>query len=286
MLFLQLLVNGVVTGCALGVVAFSFSLVYSTTRIFHVAHAGIYTLAGYLAWSLSRAGLPDFVSLFAMPLVCALLGALMQRALYDPLSERKATHLVVLIASLGLLAIIQNAIAVIWSPDILHFESAWRLQTVRLAGVTLDLAQVATVALSVALYAVTLLGTRHTPLGKRIRGVASNPFLAELTRLQPRRTYAVVMALASGLVAVPGMLVAFDLGLQPYTGTTVLLTGTVAVIAGGVGSVNGAFLVSIVLTVLQNLSLLVMPGQWSVGITFLIFVGFMLVRPRGLFVTA
>ena len=98
---------------------------------------------------------------------------------------------------------------------------------------------IATVSLSVALYAVTLLGTRHTPLGKRIRAVASNPFLAELTRLQPRRTYAVVMALASGLVAVPGMLVAFDLGLQPYTGTTVLLTGTVAVIAGGGGSVPG-----------------------------------------------
>ena len=49
---LQLLVNGLVTGCALGVVAISFSLVYATTKIFHVAHAGIYTLGGYLAWSL------------------------------------------------------------------------------------------------------------------------------------------------------------------------------------------------------------------------------------------
>ena len=52
MLALQLLVTGLVTGCALGVVAISFSLVYATTKIFHVAHAGIYTLGGYLAWSL------------------------------------------------------------------------------------------------------------------------------------------------------------------------------------------------------------------------------------------
>ena len=44
--------TGLVTGCALGVVAISFSLVYATTKIFHVAHAGIYTLGGYLAWSL------------------------------------------------------------------------------------------------------------------------------------------------------------------------------------------------------------------------------------------
>ena len=55
MLALQLLATGLVTGCALGVVAISFSLVYATTKIFHVAHAGIYTLGGYLAWSLVRA---------------------------------------------------------------------------------------------------------------------------------------------------------------------------------------------------------------------------------------
>jgi branched-chain amino acid transport system permease protein len=46
MLALQLLATGLVTGCALGVVAISFSLVYATTKIFHVAHAGIYTLSG------------------------------------------------------------------------------------------------------------------------------------------------------------------------------------------------------------------------------------------------
>ena len=43
MLALQLLCNGIVTGCALGIVAVSFSFVYATTKIFHVAHAGVYT---------------------------------------------------------------------------------------------------------------------------------------------------------------------------------------------------------------------------------------------------
>ena len=49
MLALQLLCNGIVTGCALDIVAVSFSLVYATTKIFHVAHAGVYTMAGYIA---------------------------------------------------------------------------------------------------------------------------------------------------------------------------------------------------------------------------------------------
>ena len=58
----NLLANGLVTGCALGVVAISFSLVYSTTKIFHVAHAGIYTLGGYLAWSLAVHSAPLIVA--------------------------------------------------------------------------------------------------------------------------------------------------------------------------------------------------------------------------------
>src|SRR5271166_4145207 len=108
MLALQLLVTGLVTGCALGVVAISFSLVYATTKIFHVAHAGIYTLAGYLAWSLVVHGVPSPVALLLSMAACTVFGALIQMQLYARLERRRATHLVVLIASLGALAVIQN----------------------------------------------------------------------------------------------------------------------------------------------------------------------------------
>ncbi|MGH7153564.1 MAG: hypothetical protein ACREF3_06505, partial [Acetobacteraceae bacterium] len=85
------------------------------------------------------------------------------------------------------------------------------------------------------------------------------------------------------VVCLPGVLVPFDLGLQPYGGITPLLTATIAMIAGGVGSIAGAFLLSVLIVVFQNMSLLVIPGEWSIGITFFIFVVFMLFRPRGLF---
>src|SRR4051812_13011366 len=98
MLALQLLANGLVTGSALGVVAISFSLVYATTKIFHVAHAGVYTLSGYLAWSLVRRGVPDAVALPLVAAAAAIVGALIQSQLYARLARRRATPLVVLIA--------------------------------------------------------------------------------------------------------------------------------------------------------------------------------------------
>jgi branched-chain amino acid transport system permease protein len=283
MLLLQLLVNGIVTGCALGVVAVSFALVYGTTRIFHIAHAGVYTLGGYLAWSLLAHGVPEPLALLGAMVGCTVLGAAIQHFLYAPLERRRATHLIVLIASLGALAVIQNTIAAVYSSDILEFTIPWASAVVTLGGLRLTGAQLATLALSLAAFIGMLWFAHRTLLGKRIRAVASNPFLAEITRLEPRAVYVAVIAIASAVVCIPGVLVPLDLGLQPYGGVTPLLTATIAMIAGGVGSLGGAFLFAVVIVVLQNLSLLVMPGEWSIGVTFAIFVVFMLFRPRGLF---
>ena len=286
MLALQLLASGLVTGCALGVVAISFSLVYATTKIFHVAHAGIYTLGGYLAWAMVVHGAPLLLAVLVAIAACAALGALIQFALYARLEQRRATHLVILIASLGVLAVIQNVVAAVFTPNILQFPLPWGSQVLPLGPVRLTYTQLLTIVISVAAYAGTMLFAHGTILGKRIRAVASNPMLADITRLQPRTVYIYVIAIASALVCLPGILVPLDLGLQPYNGVTPLLTATIAMIAGGVGSITGAFVLSVAIAVVQNLSLLVMPGEWSIGVTFFIFVIFMLFRPTGLFSAA
>ncbi len=283
MVWLQLLVNGLVTGSALGVVAISFALIYATTKIFHVAHAGIYTMAGYLAWSLATRGVPDVLSLLLAVAACMVAGGLIQYLLYAQLERRRATHLVVLIASLGTLAVIQNILAAVYSPNILQFPVPWGGNVLSLGSVRLTWTQILTAVLSVAAYAATMWFAHRTILGKRIRAVASNPFLAEITRLRPQSVYIYVVAIGSAIVALPGVLVPLDLGLQPYGGVTPLLTATIAMIAGGVGSISGAFVLAVGIAVLQNLSLLVMPGEWSIGVTFFIFVIFMLFRPTGLF---
>lgn len=283
MLLLQLVCNGLVTGCALGMVAISFSLVYSTTRIFHVAHAGVLSLGGYVTWALVRAGAPLLPAAALAVVGAAAGGAAIQWLLYARLGRQGAAHLVVLIASLGLLAMIQNALSGLFTPTTLTFDFAWGNTTQHFGSVILTRTQLLTAATGLAAY-VALLGlVKRTPLGRRIRAVASNPFLGQITRLQPQRTYVAVMAIASGLVAVPGILLGLDLGLQPYGGITLLLTATIAMIAGGVGSVTGAFVIAVAIAVLQNAFLLVIPGEWSIAVTFAVFVAFMLLRPRGLF---
>jgi branched-chain amino acid transport system permease protein len=282
MLFLQLLADGCVSGFATGLVAISFSLVYATTGVFHVAHAGLYTLGAYLAWYASTRGLPFALCCALAAAGAAAVGALLQKSLYEQLHRRKATPLVFLIASLGALAMLQNAMAMLFTPDILSFPNPWRLAIVDIGGVTLSYPQLLIIAASLALFAALLWTSHRTALGRRIRAVASNPFLAEITRLRPSRIHIYVMVIASAIVAIAGALVGLDQALQPYNGVLILLTATIAVIAGGIRSLVGAFLVSIALAVLQNLSLLVMSGRWSIAVTFGLFIGFIVLRPEGL----
>ena len=283
MLVLRLLADGVVSGCAVGVVAVTFPLIYSTTRVFHVAHAGIYTLAGYVTWLLATKGVPMVAAVCVSAMVCAAAGALIQSQLYSRLTRRGAPPLVLLIASLGTLVVIQNTMAALFSPDILQIPADWRIQTVNLVGISLSVPQVLIALSGVLLFAGVLVWSRRSSMGKRTRAVASNDFLAEITRLDPRRVHVIVVALASAVLAVPGALTALDHGLQPYTGTLVLLTATIAMIAGGMGNLAGAFVTSIILTVLQTASTIAIPGQWSIAATFGLFVAVMIVKPTGLF---
>src|ERR1700742_4980164 len=166
MLALQLAVNGLVTGCALGIVAISFSFIYATTKIFHVAHAGVYTLSGYLAWSLLGHGVPTVLAFLISILVCTALGALIQTLLYAQLEKRRATHLVVLIASLGTLAVIQNILAAVFTANILRFDLPWGSEVFTVAGnVRLTVTQLLTVVASLAAYGGIMWFSHGTILG-------------------------------------------------------------------------------------------------------------------------
>ena len=226
MLFLQLLADGLVSGLAVGLVAISFSLIYSTTRVFHVAHAGIYTLGGYIAWYATELNIPFAIACLLAIAGAAATGGLIQSQLYERLERRNASPLVLLIASLGTLAMLQNIVAVLFTPNILSFSNPWRLNMVPLGVVDLSYAQVMTAIAGIVVFAGLIWFTRTTALGRRIRAVSSNPFLAEITRLRPARVSVQVMMIASGIVAISGVFVGLDQQMQPYTGVLVLLTAS------------------------------------------------------------
>jgi len=99
---------------------------------------------------------------------------------------------------------------------------------------------------------------RYSLWGRAIRAVSSSPEMARTVGIDLRRVHLLTYAVGSAISAPAGILIAMDVGVEPYRGTTFVLLASVAVIMGGIGSIPGALLGALFLALLENL------GVWKI----------------------
>jgi branched-chain amino acid transport system permease protein len=284
-LVLQLITTGLAIGSIYALVAMGFALIYGTTHHFHIAHIGVLTGTGYVTYvAASVVGLPLLVSLLVAVAGGALLGTLIVRFLYTPLEERGASHLVVFIASLGLLLAIENLIIMNFGSQALRVVTE-NLRTAFLIGpLRVTWLQLLTIVAAAVFFASVMVLLRRTSLGASMRAAASNPELVEVAGRSLRRIHMSVYAIGSGITAVAGFVTTVDAGIVPGRGHNFFIIAVMAVILGGFGSVKGAYWAALGVGLIEAMSLLVVPAVWSLVIVFGLFVIIIVARPQGLFV--
>src|SRR5664279_4433510 len=122
MRYLQILVNGLVTGSIYGLAALGFNLIYGTTKIFHVAYGSVIMIALYFVTSISLSGTSVYWAV-AVGLACSLaLGGLVYVVLYAPLEKLGRNRTIIFIAALGLATLIEAVIPWVYGPQPLTFN--------------------------------------------------------------------------------------------------------------------------------------------------------------------
>jgi len=233
---LQFVANGLCDGSVYALVALGFGLIYTTSRVFHIAHGAIYTLGAYLLYSLLICQKwPPALALLAATLGAALSGALVELLVYRPLDRQQAPPAVLMISSLGVYIVLVNLI-------ILFFGNERKIlrtgndETIHLGEVILTRAQIAQVLGAILLGCLYWMFLRKTSLGKVCRALADDPLLASVLGIGVERTRLVVFAVGSFLAATGGCLAAMDVGVDPVGGFAAVLVAAVACIVGGVRS--------------------------------------------------
>lgn len=283
---LQLLVDGLVQGSRIALVAVGFSLIYGVTRTLHLAHGAIITLAAYLVWWMTaQLGSGLALAFLAAGVVVILLGAAHETLLYRRIRARTSGGFTMVVASLGTGIVIQNLAGILFGYDTKDMRASTVGQAtagLRLGPVVLPLTDLITLAVTLLLFALLgwlLLGTRS---GKRLRAVQDNPQLARVVGVRTPRVYALTFAVGS-LVSMPA---AFFIGLSGGLNTTIgfdaMLLALIVVFAGGIGSLLGTLLASFAVGLLQSMSLLVVDSRWEATVTFALLLLLVTVRPRGL----
>lgn len=281
----QLLVNGIITGTAYALVAMGFALIYSTTKTFHFAHGAVYTLAAYLFYTLfTLLHVPMLFAIAGTIVVIAICGVALDRLLYAPLVAKASSPLVQMLSSLGLYIVTINVIAIFYgneaktlSPDV--------PPTYQLGGIILTRSQILIAASSIVMCTGLLFCLRKTRLGKFIRAMRDDPALVSALGVDPQYIRRYVFAIGSAFAAVAAALVGLDVGIDPHIGMPIVLTGAIAMIVGGVGVYEGAAFGAVLLGILQSLAIWRISARWQEGVTFIVLIAFLLLRPEGIFGT-
>jgi len=267
---LQLLVDGLVQGSRIALVAVGFSLIYGVTRTLHLAHGAIITLAAYLVWWMTATlGSGLVLAFLAGGIVVILLGVAHDVFLYRRIRAVTSSGFTIVVASLGTGIIIQNLAGILFGFDTKDMRSATVGQAtagMRIGPVVLPLTDLITLVVTLVLFALLGLLLLRTRTGKQLRAVQDNPQLA-----------------IGSLVSMPG---AFFIGLTGGLNTTIgfdaLLLALIVVFAGGIGSLLGTLLASFGVGILQTMSLLVVDSRWEATLTFSLLLLLVTLRPLGL----
>jgi len=280
---LHLAGNGIIAGAVYALIALGFVLIHSTVRFFHIAHGAIYVVGAYVAYIVIR----HFGGHLALGLLCAaiasgILGVLIDRAVYRPLRLRKAGSLVLLIASFGVLVLVQNVVHLVAGSEIRSLRSGPIAEGHHILGAVITDVQLTILAVGVILMALTWLFIRRTRHGKSMRAVADDRLGASVVGIDPERVIGVSFLLGSCLAGIAGALIALETSLTPTMGFNAIIKGIIAAIVGGIGSLPGALLGGLFLGIVENVGIWKIDAGWKDCIAFGVLIAFLVFRPRGI----
>jgi|ERR1017187_5783343 branched-chain amino acid transport system permease protein len=280
----QLLFDSLITGAQYALMALSFALIYQTTHFFNFSHAAVYAWAAYLPYALmiNHGALPTLSIAFGL-IGCGVLGALLCTCLYMPLQQRGATPTILLLASMGALVALQNALSLLFG-DALHGMPNDRGEaSIRVLGASIAPERIAMLLVSTGCLALVYLLLHNTNIGKSIRAMANSKDLAIVFGIPYRRNIVVLFVAGSMLAGTTAILSAYDTGLRPNMGFNALLITVVVVIIGGVESYAGCIIAGVLIAIIQELVTSLISSKWQDAILFILLLLFLFERPQGLF---
>ncbi|MFA5876826.1 MAG: branched-chain amino acid ABC transporter permease [Candidatus Paceibacterota bacterium] len=280
----QIILNSLIAGSLYALAAMSFNLIYGVSRSFNLAHGVFATVAAYAVLFLAfHTAIPLPLTITLGILMAVLLGYLLERSIFRPLRLRKASNLVLLIASLGASIVVEALIAIFFSSQFQTLSSLLPpFGTLHILGGTLTDLQAFIIICSVVVLGVFWLVLSYTRFGKAVRAVSDDEEVAKIVGINTNAIIGIVFMIGAGVMGLAGILAGFDTGLEPHMGFILLLGAAIAAVVGGVGNVYGAFLGAFILGFAENFGVFFVSGEWKYAIAFGVLILFLLFRPQGI----
>jgi branched-chain amino acid transport system permease protein len=285
-------VNGILFGLIIAMTAIGLSLIFGTTGLVNFAHGELVAFGAIAAWFLNVSGLhigpidgPQFTLLVAALITAGLgaaLGAGSELLLWRPLRKRGTGLFQMMVISIGL-SIAARQLLLIWfgsgSPKYREYslQRAWDIGPASITPRNLVI-----IIVSVVILGGVGLMLQTTRIGKAVRAVSDNPDLAESSGINVQRVILFVWALAGGLAGVGGVLQGSATAVNYLLGFNLLLLMFAGVILGGLGTIYGAVVGSLVVGLATEISSVFISPELKTVAALAVLIIVLLIRPQGI----
>jgi len=285
-LFWQFLVDGIRLGFVYALIALGYTMVYGISRLINFAHGDIFMVGAYTAYYATTRFQWGFLPAMALAVVvCAFLAVIIERVAYKPL--RNAPRIAALITAVGVSFFLEyfTALDFVFTPNFINYRPlpitirTWNYKGVTFSNVMFLIMGVTMVCMFLLWYVVY-----RTKLGKAMRAVAWDKDTARLMGINVDMVITATFAIGSGLAGIGGMLYVLAYPqIRTFLGVMPGLKAFIAAVFGGIGSIPGAFIGSLVIGMVEILAQGYVSSPMRDAIVFSILILVLLYRPTGLF---
>lgn len=281
--FLEYSVLGLLGGGVIALIALSFVLVYKSTGVVNFAVGEVMMLGAYLYYAASVSfAVPPWVA-FAMSLaVISLLAMLVERTVLRPLSGQSTVA--VMMATIGMASIMHGGIEAIWGGDTYQPPALLPRTPLLIGDIMIPGAVLGNFAIAALLITGFLLFFRYSKTGVALRATASDPVTAATLGININFAARLTWILAGSVGTVAGVLISSSAGLSPLFASAALSVFA-AIILGGMDSILGAIVASLILGLVESLAAGYLGGKSRDIVPYLVVLAILVIRPYGIFGT-
>ena len=276
---LMQVLNGLVYGTFLFAMASGLALMFGLRRIVNFAHGALYMLGAYLGYAVASV-LGFWAGLAAAALGLALLGAALDTLVFRPLRGRDP--LTTLLVTFGIALIAADVVHTVWGNDTRSLAEPALLEGgLALSGDSFPIYRLAILGFGVLVAGGLAAWLRFSRVGLQIRAASLDPVVAAVQGVNTDRLSALVEAVGAGLAGMSGVVAAPLLSLSPSMAADILVDSFIVVVIGGLGSLAGAFVASLILGQINVLGVVFLP-ELTALLPFLLMMAVLIWRPTGL----
>jgi branched-chain amino acid transport system permease protein len=281
--FLEYSLLGLLSGGVMALIALSFVLVYKGTGAVNFAVGEIMMVGAYLYYAAaSTFGLPPLLAFVVSLGAIALLALVVERAVLRPLSGQPTVS--VMMATIGMASIMHGGVEAIWGGDTYAPPPLLPRSPVFLGEILIPGTVLGNFAVAALLIIGFLLFFRYSKTGVALRATASDPVTAATLGINIHFASRLTWMLAGGVGTVAGVLISNSAGLSPALAAAALSVFA-AIILGGMDSVLGAIVASLMIGLVESLAAGYLGGKARDIVPYLVVLLILVIRPYGIFGT-